>query len=139
MQKNKKTTDDINEAFGNDRKKAIALIIKDLREKREMTQKELAEALYVTDGTISHYEQGTSVPTTEMVIKLAKLFDVTTDYLLNNCNDSINYSKILNRKLSKDMTIGKAITVILNASKEEKDTVAGIIKMMEHQQKNNNK
>lgn len=48
-----------------------------------MTQKELAKILYVTDSTISHYEQGVNVPTTEMVIKLAKLFDVTTDYLLN--------------------------------------------------------
>ena len=47
-----------------------------------MTQKELAKILYVTDSTISHYEQGINVPTTEMVIKLAKIFDVTTDYLL---------------------------------------------------------
>lgn len=68
-----------------------------------MTQKELAKILYVTDSTISHYEQGINVPTTEMVIKLAKLFDVTTDYLLNNCNYSINYSKILNKKLGKDI------------------------------------
>lgn len=94
MQQNKKT-DDINETFGVDRKNAIALILKDLREKNNMTQKEFAKILYVTDSTISHYEQGINVPTTEMVIKLAKLFDVTTDYLLNNCNYSINYSKIL--------------------------------------------
>ena len=75
MQQNKKT-DDINETFGVDRKNAIALILKDLREKNNMTQKELAKILYVTDSTISHYEQGINVPTTEMVIKLAKLFDV---------------------------------------------------------------
>lgn len=137
MQRNKKMIDDINEAFGSERKKAIALIIKDLREKRDMTQKELADALYVTDSTISHYEQGVNVPTTEMVIKLAKIFNVTTDYLLNNCNDSINYSKVLNKKLGKDMTIGKAVSIMLNASKEEKDIVAGVIKMMEYQPKNN--
>lgn len=74
MQQNKKT-DDINETFGVDRKNAITLILKDLREKNNMTQKELAKVLYVTDSTISHYEQGINVPTTEMVIKLAKLFE----------------------------------------------------------------
>lgn len=62
-----------------------------------MTQKELAKILYVTDSTISHYEQGINVPTTEMVIKLAKIFDVTTRFLLNNCNYSVNYSKILKK------------------------------------------
>lgn len=130
MQQNK-NTDDINEKFGVDRKNAIALILKDLREKNNMTQKELAKILYVTDSTISHYEQGINVPTTEMVIKLAKLFDVTTDYLLNNCNYSVNYSKILNKKLGKDITIGKAISIMLNATKEEKDAIAGVIKMAE--------
>ncbi len=130
MQQNKKT-DDINETFGVDRKNAIALILKDLREKNNMTQKELAKILYVTDSTISHYEQGINVPTTEMVIKLAKLFDVTTDYLLNNCNYSVNYSKILNKQLGKDITIGKAISIMLNATKEEKDAIAGVIKMAE--------
>lgn len=134
MQKNKKITDDINEAFGSERKKAIALIIKDLREKRDMTQKELADILYVTDSTISHYEQGINVPTTEMVIKLAKFFNVTTDYLLNNCNDSINYSKLLNKKLSTDMTIGKAVSVILDASPDNKKVIAGVLKLIEDQQ-----
>lgn len=138
MQQNKKTTDDVNETFGVERKNAIALILKDLREKNNMTQKELASALYVTDSTISHYEQGINVPTTEMVIKLAKLFDVTTDYLLNNCNYSVNYSKILNKKLGKDITIGKAISIMLNASKEEKDAIAGVIKMAEKLKNNNN-
>lgn len=136
MQQNK-NTDDINEKFGVDRKNAIALILKDLREKNNMTQKELAKILYVTDSTISHYEQGINVPTTEMVIKLAKLFDVTTDYLLNNCNYSVNYSKILNKKLGKDITIGKAISIMLNASKEEKDAIAGVIKMAEKLKNNN--
>ncbi len=134
MQKNKKLSNDLNEAFGSDRKKAIALIIKDLREKRDMTQKELADVLYVTDSTISHYEQGISVPTTEMIVKLAKYFDVSTDYLLNNCTDSINYSKQLNKTLCRDMTVGKAVSIILNASHEHRNIIAGVLKMIDENQ-----
>lgn len=55
----------------------------------------------------------------------------------NNCNYSINYSKILNKKLGKDITFGKAVSIMLNASKEEKDTIADVIKMAEKLKKNN--
>ena len=48
-----------------------------------------------------------------------------------NCNYSVNYSKILNKQLGKDITIGKAISIMLNATKEEKDAIAGVIKMAE--------
>ena len=70
-----------------------------------------------------------------MVIKLANLFNVTTNYLLNNCNYRINYSKILNRKLSEDMTVERAVSVILNALNADKGIFTGVIKMMECQQK----
>lgn len=126
---------DIMTNFGEERKKAIALILKDLRERKGLTQKELAEKLYVTYSTISHYEQGTSTPTTDMIIKLSEFYDVSTDYLLNNCVDRVNYSKQLNKKLDRDMTIGRAVAIILNASAEQRKIISGILKLVENQSK----
>ena len=43
----------------------------------------------------------------------------------------------MKKKLGKDITFGKAVSIMLNASKEEKDTIADVIKMAEKLKKNN--
>lgn len=47
-----------------------------------MSQKELAEALGSTQGTISAWERGASSPDYDMLIRIADLFDVSTDFLI---------------------------------------------------------
>lgn len=47
-----------------------------------MTQQQLAQMLYITDKAVSKWERGASVPDTENVVALSRLFGVSTDYLL---------------------------------------------------------
>ena len=56
--------------------------IKELREKYNITQKELAEILFVTPQAISRWENGKVEPSLAMVVKIAKYFNVNTDELL---------------------------------------------------------
>lgn len=49
-----------------------------------LSQEELAERLGVTRQAVSKWEVGTSVPELETVVALARLFGVTTDYLLSS-------------------------------------------------------
>lgn len=56
--------------------------IKQLREKCEMTQAELARELGLTRSSINAWEMGLSVPSTPFIVEIAKLFGVSTDYLL---------------------------------------------------------
>ena len=56
--------------------------LKELRLERRLTQSELADLLIVNQRTISSWETGIREPDFEMLVKIAKLFDVTTDYLL---------------------------------------------------------
>ena len=60
----------------------IAEKIKLLREKRNMTQTDVAKELGITRSSVNAWEMGISVPSTQYVIELAKLFGVSTDYLL---------------------------------------------------------
>jgi transcriptional regulator with XRE-family HTH domain len=53
-----------------------------LRNKNSMTQADLAERLNMSDQQILRWENGKSDPSADAIIKLAKLFDVTGDYLL---------------------------------------------------------
>ena len=54
----------------------------ELRKRRGWTQQRLAEELHVTDKAVSKWEQGAGVPDIENIVNLAKIFNVTTDYLL---------------------------------------------------------
>jgi len=55
--------------------------IKRLRQENNMTQADLGKQLGVHQKQISAYERGINVPSTDILIKLAEVFDVTLDYL----------------------------------------------------------
>ncbi len=60
----------------------IGRTIKELRQKRGITQEEFSEALRVSVQTISRWENGVNAPDLSMLPQLAVYFGVTTDYLL---------------------------------------------------------
>lgn len=60
----------------------IANVIKTERLNREMTQKELAGLLGVTQDSISLWEKGKRIPDTNYVVELSRIFGISTDYLL---------------------------------------------------------
>ncbi len=56
--------------------------IRNLRKSRGLSQEELAARLHVVRQTISKWENGLSVPDSEMLIKLAAVFEVSVSDLL---------------------------------------------------------
>ena len=56
--------------------------LRELRLKRGMTQKYVALTLGVKGPSVSNWESGKTTPTTENVAALAKLYNVSVDYLL---------------------------------------------------------
>lgn len=59
-------------------------IILDLRNKNKLTQDELAEKVFVTRQAVSKWESGESIPNTETLKLLSKLFDVSINTLLGS-------------------------------------------------------
>ena len=56
--------------------------IRDLREDRDLTQRELAETLHCSQQVYSNYELGQRDIPTDVLIKLSKFYNVSTDYIL---------------------------------------------------------
>lgn len=56
--------------------------IKELRLKKGITQEKLAKVLGVTTSMVGMYETGARKPSYEVLNKIARYFNVTTDYLL---------------------------------------------------------
>ncbi|MBU8728234.1 helix-turn-helix domain-containing protein [Bacillus pumilus] len=61
---------------------ALGARIRALREANKLTQKALADKLKIPHQNLSNYERGFRNPDYEILIKIAKFFEVTTDYLL---------------------------------------------------------
>lgn len=53
-----------------------------LRQARNMSQVELANRLGVTKQSVSNWENDNILPSIEMLMKLAAVFSVSTDYML---------------------------------------------------------
>ena len=61
----------------------IADRIKYLREEKGWSQAELAKFLGITRSSVNAWEMGISVPSTQYVVELSCLFEVSTDFILN--------------------------------------------------------
>ena len=59
-------------------------LLKKLRTGRQITQRELAEALKVSQQTVASWEVGRTEPNGDLVKSIANFFGVPTDYLLGN-------------------------------------------------------
>lgn len=60
--------------------------LKDLREDRDLLQKDIAKVLNMSQTGYSKYEVGTNDIPTEVLIKLALFYNVSTDYILGLTN-----------------------------------------------------
>ena len=61
--------------------------IKELRQQKQLDQKDLAQIMQIGKGSISNWEVGRTEPSVEYLIKLANYFEVSVDYLLGHSNE----------------------------------------------------
>ncbi len=61
--------------------------IRNLREDNDLKQRELAEILNCSQRIYSNYERGDVDIPTEILIKLADYYDVSTDFILGRTNN----------------------------------------------------
>ncbi|MBE7011865.1 MAG: helix-turn-helix transcriptional regulator [Ruminococcaceae bacterium] len=75
--------------------------IKMLREQHGLSQAELAKKLNIARTSVIAWENQTSVPTIKHVVAIAKLFHITTDYLLEvEQNPTLSISDLNENELS---------------------------------------
>ena len=85
-----------NEKFG--------LFVTELRKEKNLTQKDLAEKLYVSDKTVSKWERGLSMPNVVLLIPIADILDVTVTELLRG--EKIDTQKNIDTKEVEELVVG---------------------------------
>lgn len=56
--------------------------LKELRHNARLTQQQLGDLLGVSKSVVSYYELGERTPSPEILVKLTRIFHVTSDHLL---------------------------------------------------------
>ena len=100
--------------------------LKELRKQKNITLEEFAKVINVSKATVNSYELHKTEPTLDTLVKIAKYFNVTTDYLLGIDNE------VVNNELDKELL---SYTNQLNDL--EKAKVIGYAKSRVEQQKEN--
>lgn len=98
--------------YGGDYMKELGNKLKCLRTTNNMTQADLARKLNLTKSVISAYENALRLPSYDVLIQIAKLFHVSTDYLLG-----------LESPVEPDLS---------GLTEEEKNAVRNLIQVMKH-------
>ena len=91
----------------------------ELRQDRKMTQRDLAQILHVSVGTISNYENSVHFPDVEKLMELADFFGVTTDYLLGRCASAFS-PDIFAEQVTKSKTAGALLELVRQLPTENK-------------------
>lgn len=110
-------------------------MIAELRKDRGLLQKELAQLLDVSIGTISNYETGVHNPEIETLIKLADYFNVSVDYMLGRIKFKISLDALIQPVVdNKNLTAEAMLNDILTLSTDSKKALIeylGLLKMKE--------
>ena len=73
--------------------KTIGEKILTLRKAQNLNQKQLADMAHITEATLSRYEHNQRKPRGQIVSRLAKILNVSTDYLLDSQNNNLEAKK----------------------------------------------
>lgn len=106
--------------------------LKELRFKKKMTQRDLAKYLNITQSAVARYESDSGgMPSQDILIKMADLFGVSTDYLLGrDVNLSEEEAEIMEIRetLRRKPEYRMLFSVTKDATKEEILAVADFFK-----------
>ncbi len=95
-----------------------------LRKEHGWGQSELAEKVDIHIGHLSRLENGHSLPSVEVLQKLAKVFGVTMDYLMREDAEVVQHVSI------QDKTLAERIQLIDSLDDIDRQTIINVIDSM---------
>ena len=106
--------------------KMFGKILKELRLKNKLTQKELARVLYLSNSSISHYENNRCMPSRETVEAFAQYFNVSIDYLIGSAHIS-DLEELLQGEYQGDISVHDFLLKCLRVPAKDRETLLTIV------------
>lgn len=111
-------------------------VISELRAEKGIYQKELANYLKVSIGTISNYEQGIHSPDFDTLCKLADYYNVSIDYMMGR-TEIRACARDLERPLTDNYTVADLLNTTLQLDKDSAHSLVEYVNLLRLKQEQN--
>lgn len=97
--------------------------LRQARKSAGLTQQQAADAIGVVQSAYKNYEQGNREPKGDILVKLADLFGVTTDYLLGRNTEELNNIDKLEREFNMNAIEKKILENYFNLPNDTRQNI----------------
>ncbi|MGM9600186.1 MAG: helix-turn-helix domain-containing protein [Faecousia sp.] len=104
----------------------FAETLRQLRISRHMSQKQFAKALFISPSAVSQYETGHTMPSRENLERIAKFFDVSTDYLLGSSPIAELEAK-LNQDYCNGVRVSEFVSKCMSITGKHRETLLDVV------------
>lgn len=106
--------------------KEFGEFLKELRKEKGLTQKQLAEALFLSDKAVSKWERGLSFPDISLLMPLSEILEVTTTELLSGkrieSNSQFTIDEV-NSLVSRTIVLSKEEAILQRRERQNRITI----------------
>ena len=113
-------------------------ILKQLRQSKKLNQKQFAKAIYISPSAVSQYETGHTMPSREMLERIARYFGVSTDYLLGSSQNAV-IEEALNSEYCSGVTVSSLINKCMDITEIHRETLLDVVDALVLQSKHREK
>lgn len=105
------------------------IILKELRQSKNPNQKQFAEAIYISPSAVSQYETGHTMPSRETLDRIARYFNVSTDYLLGTSRHA-EIEKAMNQEYCLGVTVSTLLDKCMRIKGSHRETLLDIVESL---------
>lgn len=105
-------------------------VLAELRQDRNLLQKDIARLVNVSVSTVSNYETGAHFPDIDTIMKLADFFEVPIDYLLGCTNFRLKYD-VFNRPLRNNLSAADLMNTILTLNEKDLTSLLDYLELLQ--------
>lgn len=105
-------------------------VLKELRKSNNLTQEQLANAVFVSVASISHYENGRSMPSRDTLENMAKFFHVSADYLLGSSTIA-DIEKLMNQEYCGGVKVAAFVDKCMSVKGKDREALLTVVDALE--------
>lgn len=105
-------------------------ILRQLRLSRKLSQKQFAHKIFLSPSAVSQYETGHTMPNRENLERIAKFFDVSTEYLLGT-SPIADLEEKMNQDFCDGVTVSSFVDKCMGIKGKHRETLLDVVEALE--------
>lgn len=105
-------------------------ILRKLRKSKNLSQKQFAQAVFISPAAVSQYETGRTLPSRDTLERIAKFFDVSTDYLLG-VSPNTALEELMNQDYCVGVTVSTLVDKCMSVKGKHRETLLDVVDALE--------